>query len=192
MIINIDKKQSLIEAAWRSKFVVASIGDLKPKVEDAIYIAENATVVGDVILGKDVSIWFGVVVRGDLEPIRIGDRSNVQDNSVLHGAFGFPLTIGSDVTIGHNAIVHACTVGDGCLIGMGACVLDGAIIPPETMVGAGALVPPGRTYPRGSLIVGSPARVVRALRDDELEVMRNRIVEYVENGKLYTKELKSG
>jgi len=170
--------------------VILSIGNLKPNVAEAVFIAENASIIGDVVLGKDVSIWFGVVVRGDLEPIRIGDRSNVQDNSVLHGAAGAPLTIGNDVTIGHNAIVHACTVGDGSLIGMGSIVLDGAVIPPQCMVGAGALVPPGRTYPSGSLIVGSPARVVRSLTEDELEVMRHRIVEYVEGGKEYARDLK--
>lgn len=170
--------------------MILSIGDQKPDVKDAIFVAENATVIGDVVLGKDSSIWFGVVVRGDLEPIRIGDRTNVQDNSVLHGAAGYPLTIGNDVTIGHNAIVHACTVGNGSLIGMGSCVLDGAVIPEECMVGAGALVPPGRTYPAGSLIVGSPARVVRKLTEDELEVMRHRIIEYIEGGKQYLNELK--
>ena len=170
--------------------MILSIGNLKPNVAEAVFIAENASIIGDVVLGKDVSIWFGVVVRGDLEPIRIGDRSNVQDNSVLHGAAGAPLTIGNDVTIGHNAIVHACTVGDGSLIGMGSIVLDGAVIPPQCMVGAGALVPPGRTYPSGSLIVGSPARVVRSLTEDELEVMRHRIVEYVEGGKEYVRDLK--
>lgn len=172
--------------------MILSVGKLVPKVEDALFIAEGATVVGDVVLGKDASIWFGVVVRGDMEPIRIGDRTNVQDNAVLHGAIGYPLTIGNDVTIGHSAIVHACTVGDGSLIGMGSCVLDGAVIPTECMVGAGALVPPGRTYPSGSLIVGSPARVVRALTADELEVMRHRIVEYVDAGRQYAKDLKSG
>ncbi len=180
------------ELLSRRRVVVFSIGKLRPRVEDAAFIADGATVVGDVVLGKDVSIWFGVVVRGDLEPIRIGDRTNVQDNSVLHGAIGFPLTIGNDVTIGHNAIVHACTVGDGSLIGMGACVMDGAVIPPGCMVGARALVPPGKTYPQGSLIVGSPAKVVRALREDEYEVMRQRIVEYVEAGKRYALDLIRG
>ena len=172
--------------------MILSIGDLTPRVEDAAFIASNATIVGDVVLGKDASIWFGVVIRGDLEPIRIGDRTNVQDGSVLHGAVGFPLTLGNDVTIGHNAIVHACTVGDGSLIGMGSRVLDGAVIPPGCMVGAGALVPPGKTYPPGSLIVGSPGRVVRALTEDELEVMRHRIIEYVEAGRFYSGALKSG
>ncbi len=170
--------------------MILSIGNQKPDVKDAAFIAEGATVVGDVVLGKDVSIWFGVVVRGDMEPIRIGDRTNVQDNSVLHGAIGYPLTIGNNVTIGHNAIVHACTVGDGSLIGMGSRVLDGAVIPPECMVGAGALVPPGKTYPSGSLIVGAPARVVRALTEDELEVMRHRIVEYVDAGRQYARDLR--
>ncbi|MBT3275189.1 MAG: gamma carbonic anhydrase family protein [Spirochaetales bacterium] len=165
--------------------MVQKLGNLIPKYERAAFIAPNAVVVGDVELGTDCSIWYGVIIRGDMSPIRVGDRTNVQDNSVLHVAQNMPLIIGSNVTIGHAAIVHACTVQDNVLIGMGACIMDGAIIPSNCMIGAGALVPPGKTYPEGSLVVGSPARVVRSLRDDEIAALEKRVIHYVENAKRY-------
>lgn len=168
--------------------MIQKLGDLVPDVANAAFIAPNATVIGNVVLGENVTVWYGVLIRGDIEPIRIGDRTNIQDNSVLHVAHGFPLNIGSDVTIGHGALVHACTVGANSLIGMGAIVLDGANIPSNCMVGAGALVPPGKSYPEGSLLVGAPARAVRALREEELATMKNRIREYVANGKRFSSD----
>ena len=171
--------------------MVERLGDLIPDVATAAFIASNATVVGNVKLGTDVSVWYGVVIRGDVAPVTIGARTNIQDNTVLHVAEGHPLRIGHDVTIGHGAIVHACTIGSHCLIGMGACILDGAVIPERCMVGAGTLVPPGKTYPEGSLLVGTPARVVRSLTDEELLVMENRIDEYVENARRFKADCSS-
>ena len=165
--------------------MIAKIGELTPDVGGAAFIAPNATVVGAVTIGKDASVWYGVVIRGDIEPISIGERTNIQDNSVLHVAEGKPLVIGNNVTIGHAAIVHACTVKDHALIGMGACVLDGAVIPSYCMVGAGALVPPGKTYPEYSLLVGAPARVIRRLKDDEIQQLDRRIEEYVTNARKF-------
>jgi carbonic anhydrase/acetyltransferase-like protein (isoleucine patch superfamily) len=163
--------------------VIERLDDLIPDVGSAAFVAPNATIVGSVTLGADVSVWYGVVIRGDVAPVTICARTNIQDNSVLHVAGGHPLRIEHDVTIGHGAIVHACTVNAYCLIGMGACILDGAVIPPRCMVGAGTLVPPGKTYPEGSLLVGTPARVVRNLTDEEFHVMESRITEYVENAR---------
>ncbi len=165
--------------------MVERLDNLTPDVAAAAFIAANAVVVGDVRLGVDTSIWYGVVIRGDVAPITIGDRTNVQDNAILHVAKGFPLRIENDVTIGHGAIVHACTVHAHCLIGMGACILDGAVIPRNCMVGAGTLVPPGKTYPEGSLLVGTPARVIRKLTEEELLTLESRIGEYVENAKRF-------
>lgn len=170
--------------------MIAPIADLEPDVSAAAFIAPNATVVGAVRVGADASVWFGVVIRGDIEPITIGDRTNIQDNSVLHVAEGKPLVIGSDVTVGHAAIVHACTVSDHALIGMGSCILDGAVIPRYCMVGAGALVPPGKEYPEYSLLVGSPARVVRKLKEGEVRVLDDRIGEYVANARLFASSLR--
>jgi len=168
--------------------MILKIGDLTPDVARAAYIAGNATVAGDVTLGEDATIWFGVVGRGDTAPISIGNRTNVQDNAVLHVHDGDPLTVGNDVAIGHAAIVHACTIGDGSLIGMGACIMNKAVIPPRSMVGAGALVPPGRTFPEGSLIVGSPARAIRTLREEELEEMKSRVAEYINLGRRFAED----
>jgi len=121
-----------------------------------------------VVLEEEASVWFGAVLRGDIEPIRVGPRTNVQDRAVLHTDAGFPTTIGAGVTIGHGATLHGCTVGDGALVGMGAIVLNGAVVEPGAMVGAGALVPAGRRIPGGMLATGVPARVVRPLTREEV------------------------
>jgi len=147
-----------------------------PRVGLRTWIDPAATVIGDVEIGDDASIWPGAVVRGDVNAIRIGARSNLQDLCVVHVTHdgphgppgGVPTLIGSDVTIGHGAIVHACTIGDACLIGMGAIVLDGAVVEREAFVGAGALVPPGKIVRQGELWVGNPARCVRRLSNDEI------------------------
>lgn len=154
--------------------------DRVPQLGERVYVDPAATVIGDVQLGDDVSIWPGCVVRGDVNSIRIGARSNVQDGTVIHvtheGPFtrpgGYPTVIGSDVTIGHGAIVHACSIGDFCLIGMGSTVLDGAVVRDYGFVGAGALVPPGKTVGEGELWLGNPARCVRKLDDKEIEQLR--------------------
>ena len=139
----------------------------KPVVGKGVYIARGAVVVGDVTLGDGASVWYNAVLRGDINRIVIGDHSNIQDNSVIHLADDFPCVVGSYVTVGHSAIVHACRIGDECLIGMGAVVLDGAEIGAQCLIGARALVTQNVKIPAGSLVMGSPAKVVRALTDEE-------------------------
>jgi carbonic anhydrase/acetyltransferase-like protein (isoleucine patch superfamily) len=140
-----------------------------PRLGARVFLAPGAHVIGDVQLGDDVSFWFNTVARGDVNFIRIGAGTNIQDGSVLHVAHGhFPLIIGKGVVVGHSAVVHACTVGDGALIGIGAKVLDGAIIEPGAQVGAGAVVAPGHRVPSGHLALGIPARVARPLTDEEI------------------------
>lgn len=156
-----------------------------PQINASNFIAETASVIGRVTLGDDASIWFGAVVRGDVEPIDIGARTNVQDNAVIHVANGFATKIGNDVTIGHNAIVHACTIGDKVLVGMGAIVLDGAIIGEETIIGAGALIPPGKIIPPRSMVMGSPGKVVRTLSDSEIAGLKASAKHYVSYAQEY-------
>ncbi len=158
--------------------------------EDRFWVAPGAHVIGDVSLGDDVGVWFNASVRGDRAPIRIGARTNVQEGAVLHADPGFPLTIGEGVTVGHRAIVHGCTVGDGSLIGMGAVVLNGARIGSHCLVGAGALVTEGKAFPDGSLIVGSPARAVRQLDEAAIEGLRRSAQTYVDNLRRFRSELK--
>lgn len=154
------------------------------------YIAETAAVVGRVRIGIDVSIWFGAVLRGDNEPIEIGDRTNIQDNCVLHTDPGCPLTIGSGCTIGHTAILHGCTIGDNSMVGMGAIVMNGAKVGSNCLVGAGALVSEGSTFPDGSLIVGTPARVIRPVDDKFLKLFALSAEVYAERGKRYRTTLR--
>ncbi len=145
-----------------------TLGNKHPTLpEDGdFWVAPGAHVIGDIVLHPGVSIWFGAVLRGDNEPITIGEGSNIQDNSVLHTDMGFPLTIGRDCTIGHKAILHGCTIGDGSLVGMGATVLNGAVIGRGCLIGAGALVTEGKMIPDGSLVMGAPGRVVRELDEE--------------------------
>jgi carbonic anhydrase/acetyltransferase-like protein (isoleucine patch superfamily) len=147
-------------------------------------VAPSAVVVGDVTIGPDSSVWYGSVVRGDVHEIRIGARTNLQDLCVLHVTRGrFATHVGDEVTVGHRAVVHGCTVEDGALIGIAAVVLDGARIGAEALVGAGALVPPGMEVPEGALVLGVPARVVRPLTSDERALQRQRALEYVETAR---------
>lgn len=166
---------------------IRKFNDKKPLIGRSVFIDESAVVIGDVVLGDDVSVWPSTVIRGDVESIRIGDGTNVQDGSVLHvsheGPFspqGQPLTIGKGVTIGHNAVVHACTVGDYCLIGIGAIILDGAVLEDYVMLGAGALVAPGKKLDSGYLYVGSPAKQVRPLSDREKEFLEYSYQHYIQ------------
>jgi len=146
---------------------------VKPRVEPSAFVVETAVVVGDVTIGAESSVWFHAVVRGDVERIVIGARTNVQDNATIHVTTArFSTRLGDGVTVGHNAVVHGCTVEDDCLIGIGAIVLDGAVIRRETLVGAGAVVTPGTEIPPRSLVLGSPARRVRELSADELSRVR--------------------
>lgn len=151
-----------------------------PRIDATAWIADDATVVGDVSLGPGASLWFGVVVRGDVHHVRIGARTNVQDLSVVHVTGGtHPTVIGEEVTVGHRVVLHGCTVHDRCLIGIGAVVLDGAEIGPEAMVGAGSLVPPGMRVPPRTLVMGTPARVKRPLTDEEVAHLRESADHYV-------------
>lgn len=158
-----------------------------PIIGEESWIADNAAVIGRVEIGSDVSIWFGAVVRGDVHFIKIGDKTNIQDLSVLHVTHrdpelnnnGFPLVIGEGVTVGHKVMLHGCTVHDYCLIGMNAVILDGAEIGKESIVGAGALVTKGKKFPPRSLIMGSPAKVIRTLTNKEVDSLYNSAKRYV-------------
>lgn len=152
---------------------------------DSNWVAPDATLIGDVRVGRNAGFWFGVVIRGDNEPIIIGDDSNVQEHTVMHTDPGYPLTIGQGCTIGHRALLHGCTIGDNSLIGMGAIVLNGARIGRNSLVGAGALVTEGKEFPDNSLIVGSPAKVIRTLDDAAVAKLRGSAAHYVANGKRF-------
>jgi carbonic anhydrase/acetyltransferase-like protein (isoleucine patch superfamily) len=155
------------------------------------FVAPGAHLIGRVALLEDANVWFNCVLRGDNEWITIGARANIQDNSVLHTDMGFPLTIGADCTIGHNVILHGCTIDDGSLIGMGATILNGAKIGKNCLVGANALVTEGKEFPDNSLIVGAPAKVIRQLGDDTRARHLESAKHYVENGQRYLKGLEA-
>ena len=161
-----------------------------PRLADSAWVADSAQVMGNVELADESSIWFGAVIRGDTETIRIGRRSNIQDLSVLHADVGMPLTVGEDVTVGHQVMLHGCTIGDGSLIGIGAVVLNGAKIGKGCLVGAGALVTEGKEFPDGSMILGSPAKVVRQLTPEQLRGLRLSALHYVENARRFRTGLK--
>jgi carbonic anhydrase/acetyltransferase-like protein (isoleucine patch superfamily) len=171
---------------------IYALGDTVPELLDAdrIWIAPSAHVIGRVRLGRDVGIWFGAVLRGDNEPIDIGDGTNIQEGAMLHTDPGFQLTIGAGVTIGHHAIIHGCSIGGGSLIGMGATVLNGARIGANCLVGANALVTEGKEFPDGSLIVGAPAKVVRELSSEALEGLRRSAANYVRNAEKFRSGLR--
>ncbi len=154
------------------------------------FVADSASVIGRVRLKQDASVWFGAVLRGDNEWIELGERSQIQDNCVLHTDPGYPLTIGSNCVIGHLVMLHGCTVGDNSLIGMGAVVLNGAKIGSNSLVGAGSVVTERKSFPDNSLIVGSPARVIRTLDDSSIEAIRGGADVYVNRFKGYLKDLK--
>jgi carbonic anhydrase/acetyltransferase-like protein (isoleucine patch superfamily) len=151
----------------------------KPALGKGVYVARGAVVLGDVTLGHHSSVWCNAVLRGDLNRIVVGHHTNIQDNAVLHLADDFPCIVGNYVTIGHVAVVHACTIGDQVLVGMGSAILDGAVIGEQSLVGAGALVTPGTRIPRGSLVLGSPAKVARALSRQERTGLRTVAEKYV-------------
>ncbi len=149
-----------------------AIGGQRPSVPDDSWVAPSADLIGDVRLGREVGVWFGAVIRADNTPIIIGDRTNIQEGAMLHSDPGAPLTVGEGVTVGHHAILHGCTIGDNVLVGMGATVLNRAVVGADTLIGAGALVTEGKTFPAGSLLVGAPAKVARALSPDEIAGLR--------------------
>jgi carbonic anhydrase/acetyltransferase-like protein (isoleucine patch superfamily) len=168
---------------------VYTIEDKHPNIHESAWIAPNAVVIGDVRLGRNVSIWWNAVVRGDNDPIIVGDNSNIQDGSVLHTDIGVGMTIGADVTIGHMVMLHGCTIGDGSLIGIGAIVLNNAVIGRECLIGANALVPEGKVIPDRSLVVGSPGKVVRQLTDGDIAMIRAGNHHYIEHLRHYREGL---
>lgn len=161
--------------------IVRPYGGKAPRLGEGVWLADDAVVLGDVELGASASIWYGVVVRGDVNAVRIGARTNVQDLTVVHVTSGtHPTVVGEDVTIGHRVVLHGCTVHDRALVGIGAIVLDGAVVGEEAMVGAGALVPPGVVVPPRTLVLGSPARPKRPLTPEEIAGLRASAARYVE------------
>ena len=166
--------------------MIFSYREVRPELADSVFVAPTATIIGDVHVGADSSIWFGVVLRGDVNLIRIGRRTNIQDGSIVHVTSQTHATvIGDDVTVGHGVKLHGCTVGDGALIGIGAIVLDGAVIGEGSMVAAGSLVTPGTVVPPRSLVTGSPARVKRPLTDSEIAGLKDLAVRYTNYGREY-------
>ena len=162
----------------------------RPQVAESAWVAENAQVIGDVQLAPGSSVWFGATLRGDTEPIVVGEGSNIQDGSVLHTDKNLPLTIGRHVTVGHQVMLHGCTIGDESLIGIGAIVLNGAKIGKNCLVGAGALVTEGKEFPDYSMIVGSPAKLLKTLTPEQAERMARGSTIYAERGATYASDLK--
>jgi carbonic anhydrase/acetyltransferase-like protein (isoleucine patch superfamily) len=154
------------------------------------FIAENATVIGTVVMHNQASIWFNAVVRGDSEIITIGERTNLQDSCVLHADPGIPLTLGKNVSVGHMAMLHGCTVGDESLVGIGAIVMNHAVIGSRCVIGAGTLIPEGKTYPDGVLVLGSPGKVIRELKPEEKDGLLKNAENYVRRSKIYREKLK--
>lgn len=166
--------------------MIAPFINVYPEYDESNFIADSADVIGDVTLGKNTSVWFNVTVRGDVQSIKIGDNSNVQDNACIHVTHGTgPTKIGDHVTIGHSAVVHACTIEDNVLVGMGAIILDNAVIGRDSIVGAGALVTGGTKVPPRSMVIGMPAKVVRQLTDEEVEGIRQNAENYVRYSAIY-------
>lgn len=166
---------------------VYALGDKKPQLppEGEYWIAPNAVVLGDVILERGASVWFGCVLRGDTDRLQVGENSNIQDLSVLHADAGVPLTIGRNVTIGHKVMLHGCTIGDDTLIGIGAVVLNGAVIGKNCLIGANALITEGKVIPDGSMVMGQPGKVVRELDEAQKAGLRASAEHYVQNWKRY-------
>ena len=169
---------------------IYELDGIAPRIDESAWVAGSAQVMGNVELAEGASIWFGAIVRGDTEEIRIGRNSNIQDGSVLHTDHEKPLSIGDDVTVGHKVMLHGCTIGDGSLIGIGAVVLNGAKIGTGCLVGAGSFVTEGKEFPDGSMIVGSPARVVKQLTPEQLGHLRLSAQHYVENARRFKTGLK--
>ena len=160
-----------------------------PKIDPSVYLSENVVIIGDVEIGKDSSVWFGTVIRGDVNYIRIGERTNIQDNSVVHVTHEtHPTIIGNDVTVGHRAVLHGCVLHNHILVGMGAVIMDGVEIEDFVLVGAGALVTPNKRIPSGVLVAGVPAKIVRDLREEEIELIKESAKNYVAYKNAYMKD----
>lgn len=164
---------------------VYALDGVEPKIAESAWVADSAQVMGEVHMGADASVWFGTVVRGDTSSITIGEGTNVQDACVLHADLGMPLVIGRHVTVGHQVMLHGCTIGDESLIGIGAIVLNGAKIGKNCLVGAGALVTEGKEFPDGSMIIGSPARVVKQLTAEQMQGLRQSAQHYIDNARRF-------
>jgi len=169
---------------------IYQIGDDAPRIAATAWVADSAQVIGRVSLAEGASVWYGAVLRGDNDSITVGARSNVQDGSVLHADSGFPLTLGEDVTVGHQVMLHGCTVGNGSLIGIQAVVLNGAKIGRNCLVGAGAVVTEGKEFADGSLILGAPAKAVRQVTPEQIERLRLGALHYVDNAERHRRSLK--
>jgi len=169
---------------------IYQLGEHAPDIDASAYVADSATVIGKVTLGANASVWFGVTIRGDNERITIGANCNVQEGSVMHTDMGFPLTLGSGVTVGHQAMLHGCSVGDGSLIGIQAVILNGAVIGKGCLVGAGALVTEGKQFPDYSLIIGSPAKAVRTLTAEDLARLQGNAASYAARAQVFKTDLK--
>lgn len=169
---------------------IYALGADRPDIHESAYVADNAAVIGKVVLGEGASVWFGATLRGDNEPIVIGAQSNVQESAVLHTDPGSPLTIGRQVTVGHQAMLHGCTVDDGSLIGIQAVVLNNAHIGKNCLIGACALVTTGMVVPDRSLVMGAPAKIIRELTDDEIAGMHRGIQSYIPRAQTFKKELR--
>ena len=169
---------------------IYELDGVAPEVAETAWVADSAQVMGRVKLEKDASVWFGTVIRGDTESITVGEGSNIQDASVLHADFGKPLVVGCNVTVGHQVMLHGCTIGDGSLIGIGAVVLNGAKIGKNCLVGAGSLVTEGKEFRDGSMILGSPAKVVRELSPEQIQGLQQSAKNYVENARRFKSGLR--
>lgn len=170
--------------------MIISLGERRLETRGDYWIAPDATVIGSVVLEHNVSIWFKVVIRGDSDLITIGENSNIQETSVLHADPGFPLTLGKNVSVGHMAMLHGCTIGDNSLIGIGATVLNGAVIGKNCLIGGHAFIGEGKVIPDGSLVVGAPGRVVRELTPEQIADIRGIADHYVENFQRFRREMK--
>ena len=165
--------------------MILELDNIKPKIHESTFIANSADIIGNVEIFENVSIWFGAVLRGDVEKIVIGKNSNIQDNSTVHTDFGIPCIIGENVTVGHNVVLHSCNISDNVIIGMGSTILNGAKIAKNCLVGANSLVTHKLEYEEGMLILGNPAKIVRMLTDEEIEHIIKNANHYVENAKRY-------
>jgi carbonic anhydrase/acetyltransferase-like protein (isoleucine patch superfamily) len=172
--------------------MIYSLGDRKVEIRgEDWWVADNATVVGSVILENNASVWFNVVIRGDNDIITIGENSNIQDGSVLHTDPGIPLTVGKNVTVGHKVMLHGCTIGDGSLIGINSVILNGAKIGKGCLIGANALITEGKEIPDGSVVMGSPGKIVREMTPDQQKGLEMSAMSYVNNFKRFKEQLKS-
>ena len=169
---------------------IYQLGDISPEIDASAYITDSAKIIGKVKIDANASVWFGTVIRGDNELIHIGENSNLQESCTLHTDPGFPLSVGKNVTVGHQAMLHGCDIGDGSLIGIQAVILNGAKIGRNCLVGAGALVTEGKEFPDNSLIVGSPAKVIRTLNDEAIAHMQANTQNYVRRAQEYKTQLK--